>query len=57
MVAAGTLGYTLGAIGGWAIGRYGGRPYLDRHGRWLHLGPNGSRGPNGGSTAGATPPR
>ena len=39
MVAAGTLGYTLGAVGGWAIGIYGGRPYLDRHGRWLHLGP------------------
>jgi membrane protein DedA with SNARE-associated domain len=39
MVAAGTLGYTLGAVGGWAIGIYGGRPYLERHGRWLHLGP------------------
>jgi len=39
MVAAGTIGYTLGAIGGWAIGVYGGRPYLARHGRWLHLGP------------------
>jgi membrane protein DedA with SNARE-associated domain len=39
MVAAGTIGYTLGAIGGWAIGLYGGRPYLERHGRWLHLGP------------------
>ena len=34
---AGTLGYTIGAIGGWAIGIYGGRPYLERHGRWLHL--------------------
>jgi membrane protein DedA with SNARE-associated domain len=34
---AGTLGYTLGAIAGWAIGRYGGRPYLESHGRWLHL--------------------
>ena len=34
---AGTLGYTLGAIAGWAIGDYGGRPYLERHGRWLHL--------------------
>ena len=22
---------------GWAIGLYGGRPYLERHGRWLHL--------------------
>jgi membrane protein DedA with SNARE-associated domain len=39
VVAAGTLGYTLGAVGGWAIGLYGGRPYLERHGRWLHLGP------------------
>jgi len=34
---AGTIGYTLGSIGGWAIGLYGGRPYLERHGRWLHL--------------------
>ena len=39
MVLAGTLGYTLGAVGGWAIGDYGGRPYLERHGRWLHLSP------------------
>ena len=22
---------------GWEIGRRGGRPYLERHGRWLHL--------------------
>jgi membrane protein DedA with SNARE-associated domain len=34
---AGTIGYTIGAIMGWAIGLYGGRPYLERHGRWLHL--------------------
>ena len=34
---AGTIGYTLGAIVGWAIGLYGGRPYLEHHGRWLHL--------------------
>jgi membrane protein DedA with SNARE-associated domain len=34
---AGTVGYTVGAIIGWAIGLYGGRPYLERHGRWLHL--------------------
>ncbi len=34
---AGTLGYTLGSILGWAIGMYGGRPYLERHGRWLHV--------------------
>jgi membrane protein DedA with SNARE-associated domain len=35
----GTLGNTLGAAGGWAIGRYGGRPLLERHGRWLHVTP------------------
>jgi membrane protein DedA with SNARE-associated domain len=39
MASAGTIGYTLGAIGGWALGLYGGRPLLERHGRWLHLGP------------------
>jgi membrane protein DedA with SNARE-associated domain len=39
MALAGTLGYWLGSIVGWAIGVYGGRPLLERHGRWLHLGP------------------
>lgn len=34
---SGTLGYTLGSIAGWALGRYGGRPYIEGHGRWLHL--------------------
>jgi membrane protein DedA with SNARE-associated domain len=34
---AGTLGYLLGSIGGWALGLYGGRPLLERHGRWFHL--------------------
>jgi membrane protein DedA with SNARE-associated domain len=36
---AGTIGYTLGSIGGWAIGLYGGRPFAERHGRWLHVSP------------------
>ena len=36
---AGTLGYLVGAIIGFWIGLYGGRPLLDRYGRWLHLGP------------------
>ena len=35
---AGTLGYLAGSVGGWWIGRYGGRPLLERRGRWLHLG-------------------
>jgi membrane protein DedA with SNARE-associated domain len=34
---AGTIGYLLGAIAGWAIGLYGGRPLLERRGRWFHL--------------------
>ncbi|MBA2614219.1 MAG: DedA family protein [Actinobacteria bacterium] len=40
VAVAGTVGYILGSIGGWAIGLYGGRPYLERHGRWLHLTPD-----------------
>ena len=34
---AGTVGYTIGSIGGWWIGVHGGRPFLERHGRWFHL--------------------
>jgi membrane protein DedA with SNARE-associated domain len=39
MALAGTLGYLVGSIVGWAIGLYGGRPLLERRGRWFHLGP------------------
>ena len=34
---AGTIGYTIGSVLGWEIGRRGGRPFLERRGRWLHL--------------------
>jgi membrane protein DedA with SNARE-associated domain len=37
---AGTLGYLAGAIVGWAIGVRGGRPLLERRGKWLHLSPD-----------------
>jgi membrane protein DedA with SNARE-associated domain len=37
LALAGTLGYLLGSLVGWGIGRWGGRPLLERHGRWLHL--------------------
>jgi len=39
MSLSGTLGYLVGAIGGWAIGLYGGRPLVEQRGRLLHLGP------------------
>jgi membrane protein DedA with SNARE-associated domain len=38
MALAGALGYLLGSIVGWCIGRYGGRPFVERHGRYFHLG-------------------
>src|SRR5512142_2352913 len=34
---AGTIGYLVGSWIGWAIGYFGGRPLLVRHGRWFHL--------------------
>jgi membrane protein DedA with SNARE-associated domain len=37
IATAGTVGYVLGSIGGWAIGLLGGRPFVERRGRWLHL--------------------
>jgi membrane protein DedA with SNARE-associated domain len=39
MSLSGTLGYLVGAIAGWAIGLYGGRPLVEKRGRLLHLGP------------------
>jgi membrane protein DedA with SNARE-associated domain len=39
MSLAGSLGYWLGSLIGWWIGVYGGRPLLERHGRFLHLTP------------------
>jgi len=36
---AGTLGYLVGSLIGWWIGARGGRPFLDRRGRWFHLTP------------------
>jgi membrane protein DedA with SNARE-associated domain len=37
MALAGALGYLAGALVGWGIGRWGGRPLLESHGRWFHL--------------------
>lgn len=37
IATAGTLGYLVGSVIGWGVGDYLGRPWLERHGRWLHL--------------------
>ena len=37
LALSGAIGYLVGAIAGWAIGLYGGRPLLERRGRWFHL--------------------
>jgi membrane protein DedA with SNARE-associated domain len=39
MALAGTLGYLAGALVGWWVGLRGGRPLLERRGRWLHVTP------------------
>lgn len=39
MALAGTLGYFAGALIGWWIGLRGGRPLLERRGKWFHLTP------------------
>jgi membrane protein DedA with SNARE-associated domain len=39
LALAGTLGYLVGALIGWWIGLRGGRPLLERHGRWFHVAP------------------
>jgi membrane protein DedA with SNARE-associated domain len=40
LAIGGTIGYLIGSLVGWVIGRAGGRPLLERHGRWLHLSPD-----------------
>ena len=39
MALAGVLGGLGGALAGWTIGAFGGRPFLERHGAWLHVSP------------------
>ncbi len=39
MALSGTIGNTVGSVLGWGIGAYGGRPLLERRGRFFHLSP------------------
>jgi membrane protein DedA with SNARE-associated domain len=39
MAVTGVLANTIGAVIGWLIGDYGGRPLLERFGKWLHVTP------------------
>jgi membrane protein DedA with SNARE-associated domain len=40
LAVAGTAGYVAGSAVGWAIGRRGGPLFVERYGRWLHVGPD-----------------
>lgn len=39
LALAGSVGYLAGSVAGWAVGRFGGRTLIERHGRWLHVSP------------------
>jgi membrane protein DedA with SNARE-associated domain len=39
VVLTGVAANAIGAVVGWAVGSAGGRPFLERHGRWLHVTP------------------
>jgi membrane protein DedA with SNARE-associated domain len=39
LALAGAAGSLAGALLGWSIGARGGRPLIERHGRWLHVSP------------------
>ena len=39
LAVVGALGYLTGSLVGWTIGMRGGRPLVERHGRWLHVTP------------------
>jgi membrane protein DedA with SNARE-associated domain len=39
VAVTGAAGNAVGGLIGWAIGVYGGRPFVERHGRWLHVTP------------------
>ncbi|MCW2922165.1 MAG: alkaline phosphatase [Thermoleophilia bacterium] len=37
VVAAGVIGNVIGSVLCWLIGAYGGRSFIDRHGKWVRL--------------------
>jgi membrane protein DedA with SNARE-associated domain len=39
MALTGVVGNLVGAVAGWLVGRYGGRPLLESRGRWIHVTP------------------
>ena len=39
LALVGTIGSLAGSLVGWWLGRQGGRPLIERHGRWLHITP------------------
>jgi len=39
-LTAATVGAAIGSLAGYLIGAWGGRPLLDRYGRWVHIYPD-----------------
>jgi membrane protein DedA with SNARE-associated domain len=39
MPLAAAIGYLAGGLGGWLVGRFGGRELIEHRGRWLHVTP------------------
>lgn len=37
VVAAGVVGNVVGSWIAWIVGAYGGRSFIDRHGKWVHM--------------------
>jgi membrane protein DedA with SNARE-associated domain len=40
MIAAGVIGNLVGSWIAWGIGAYGGRAFIERHGKWVRLSPH-----------------
>ena len=55
-LAAATVGAVVGSLAGYLIGAWGGRPLLDRYGRYVHINPDDLDRADAGSRGTATGP-
>ena len=54
VATAGAIGCNLGSLVAYEIGCYGGRPLVEKYGRWILMGRRDWTGPTASSCAGAT---